>query len=302
MTNKGKILSFSLMYIVLVILATCRISLSSSPNMHVEDKVIFFKPAIDSLLKKGVDSNFIYSLILYPKTQFNFKYVKINVAGYLNRPDYSGNYNRQGINSCRTFIKNNLETLQRCESIYFVPKEIITAILWIETKNGSYFGSNHIPSVLLSTVMSEKHEFIDSNMTLLKDLQITDTNEMKALKNKIYLRARNKAQWAMREIVEMDKMRLKFPNSVLELEGSWAGAFGYPQFLPSSYNKWAVDGNGDGIIDLFDVDDAIFSIANYLRCNGWCDDIVSQRTAIYTYNNSNDYVDAVLKLAGKITS
>ena len=220
------------MYLVMIILATCRISLSSYTTKHTEEKVVFFKPAIDSLLKNGVDSAFVYSMILYPRTQFNFKYVKINVAGYLNKPDYSNNYNKQSVNACKLFIRNNHDVLKKCESIYFVPKEIISAILWIETKNGGYFGSNHIPSVLLSTIMSEKHEFIDSNLTLLKELQISDTNEFKTLKAKIFQRAKNKAQWAMREIAELDKMRLKFPNSVLELEGSWAGAFGYPQFLP----------------------------------------------------------------------
>lgn len=45
--------------------------------------------------------------------------------------------------------------------------------------------------------------------------------------------------------------------------GSWAGAIGYPQFMPASM-RFAVDGNGDGKVDLFQMEDAIFSVANYL--------------------------------------
>ncbi|MCT2400791.1 lytic murein transglycosylase [Novosphingobium mangrovi (ex Huang et al. 2023)] len=54
-----------------------------------------------------------------------------------------------------------------------------------------------------------------------------------------------------------------------ELKGSWAGAFGYPQFLPSVYLRLAVDGNSDGKVDIFTAPDAIASIANYFRDAGW---------------------------------
>ncbi len=48
-----------------------------------------------------------------------------------------------------------------------------------------------------------------------------------------------------------------------EVYGSWAGAIGFPQFMPASMT-FAMDGNGDGKIDLFNMEDAIFSVANYL--------------------------------------
>ncbi|WP_260927927.1 lytic transglycosylase domain-containing protein [Novosphingobium sp. 9] len=53
------------------------------------------------------------------------------------------------------------------------------------------------------------------------------------------------------------------------LKGSWAGAFGYPQFLPSVYLRLAVDGDGNGDANLFSAADAIASIANYFRDAGW---------------------------------
>jgi len=55
-----------------------------------------------------------------------------------------------------------------------------------------------------------------------------------------------------------------------QLRGSWAGAMGRPQFLPSSYLAYAIDGDGDGRADIWDSEaDTLASIANYLARNGW---------------------------------
>ncbi|MFN8643487.1 MAG: lytic murein transglycosylase [Candidatus Binatia bacterium] len=88
----------------------------------------------------------------------------------------------------------------------------------------------------------------------------------------------------------------------LDLTGSGAGAFGLPQFLPSSYLRYAVDGDGDGRVSLYDADDAIASAANYLRANGWRPGIgyEEQRRVIWTYNHSDAYIDTVLTLAGTL--
>ena len=54
------------------------------------------------------------------------------------------------------------------------------------------------------------------------------------------------------------------------VRGSYAGAMGAPQFIPSSYRNFAIDGDGDGLIDLFENwDDIVMSVANYLKVNGW---------------------------------
>ncbi|BAN98042.1 lytic murein transglycosylase B [Plautia stali symbiont] len=55
----------------------------------------------------------------------------------------------------------------------------------------------------------------------------------------------------------------------LDLRGSFAGAMGYGQFMPSSYKQYAVDFNGDGHINLWDPVDAIGSVANYFKAHGW---------------------------------
>jgi len=88
-------------------------------------------------------------------------------------------------------------------------------------------------------------------------------------------------------------------TQTLAITGSGAGAFGLTQFLPSSYLRFAVDGDGDGVVSLYDADDAIASTANYLRGNGWRPGIsyTDQRRVIWTYNHSDAYIDTVLRLA-----
>ncbi|MCI0474490.1 MAG: lytic murein transglycosylase [Ignavibacteria bacterium] len=286
--------------IAVVIAATVKISYSTLRPGSYEQKAAFFKPVIDKLIKRGADSSFIFTVINDKRTKFNEKYVKINVTGYLKKVDYSSNYNSFSVRKSRQFIRENKVLLDKCEKEFKVPKEVITAVLWVETKHGSYLGDNHIASVYLSTAMCDQSEFIELNKKELHENFAGDSSELAELEKKISERAKKKSRWAINELVYLSKINKSATIPVLDLNGSWAGAFGLSQFLPSSYFNWAVDGNGDGVIDLFNKDDAIFSVANYLKQNGWSDSYDSWKKAIYHYNNSKDYVDAILKLASKL--
>jgi membrane-bound lytic murein transglycosylase B len=63
--------------------------------------------------------------------------------------------------------------------------------------------------------------------------------------------------------------------------------------------RCGVDGNGDNKVNLFNVDDAIFSVGNYLKTYGWGPSLEEQRKAVFGYNNSDDYVNAILSLMNK---
>ena len=77
---------------------------------------------------------------------------------------------------------------------------------------------------------------------------------------------------------------------------SGAGAQGPMQFMPSTFESYGIDGNGDGQADINDVKDAIFSAANLLCANG-AGDPARLATAIWNYNHSQTYVNEVLTLA-----
>jgi len=86
----------------------------------------------------------------------------------------------------------------------------------------------------------------------------------------------------------------------LDLKGSTSGALGFPQFLPGNYFNYGLDGDNDGLVDLFSPPDAIFSIANYLHAKGWNKSGLSyeeQQQVIWNYNHSAPYVETVLAMA-----
>jgi hypothetical protein len=80
---------------------------------------------------------------------------------------------------------------------------------------------------------------------------------------------------------------------------SSAGAEGWMAFLPSTFAEWGVDGNGDGVKDIFDAADAIFSAANYLHDSGapgnWHD-------AVFAYNHAEWYVEKILRYATQFSA
>ncbi|MDD3773818.1 MAG: lytic murein transglycosylase [Patescibacteria group bacterium] len=78
---------------------------------------------------------------------------------------------------------------------------------------------------------------------------------------------------------------------------SYAGATGPMQFLPSTFNYYAIDGDGDGVTDICNVSDAVFSAANLLATNWGATDM---RVALYHYNHSDYYVNHVLSLASSL--
>jgi len=191
----------------------------------------------------------------------------------------------------------NREILEQAERQFAVPKEIIASILWIETRFGNFLGTHHIVSVFLSTAMCNEPEYIRLNE---KEIEINfpdDIQKQDSLKIVLKERSERKSKWAINEILALEKMRNRYKIPIGDIYGSWAGAFGIPQFLPSSYVKYAIDGNNDGVVDLFNLSDAVFSVANYLKSHGWGEMLSEQRKAIFAYNNSTAYVDAVMKLA-----
>lgn len=258
------------------------------------------QPVIKKLRDKGVDSSFIDKIMSSPQTEFNPKYTRYNVIRSGVTPDYSKHYNDLSVSRTVDFAEEYDNTLMAAKKVFGVPKSVLAAILWIETRHGNYTGNHRVVNVYLSTAMSNEKEYIQQNIDNLNEKFSGSQEEKLALEEKIYERSKRKADWAIDQLVALSKIdKLDYIN-VLDIEGSWAGAFGISQFIPTSYVSWAYDGDGDDRIDLFDVKDAIFSTANYLKINGWGPSDEEQREAVFHYNNSSAYVEAVLTLAEKV--
>lgn len=165
-------------------------------------------------------------------------------------------------------INDNQGTLWRIEKEYGVDKEIIVAILRVESNFSKYSGRYPVFNSLLTLTLIENR----------------------------------RSGWAEGELTELLRISKNLGKDPLSLKGSWAGAFGMPQFIPSSYTKYAVDGNSDGTVDLFDFSDASASIANYLVAHGWEKNNSEKNwKAVYAYNHCDDYVRAIFAYAKKLS-
>lgn len=134
------------------------------------------------------------------------------------------------------FWETHQDALERANATYGVPPEIVLAIIGVET----YFGRN-----------KGSWRVIDALATLAFDYPPRATFFRGELKS--FLRLGEHAHIRLADVT-----------------GSYAGAMGFPQFMPSSYRHYAIDFNGDGVIDLLnDPVDAIGSVANYFRVHGW---------------------------------
>jgi len=135
----------------------------------------------------------------------------------------------------REAASDNAAVLAQVEARYGVPKEIVLGIWGMETNYGSFKGDKDVIRSLatLAHLRYRGDFFRDELLTAL-------------------------------ELMEKGHVERR------ELRGSWAGAMGHTQFMPSSYLKYAVDNTGDGHADIWtSTSDAIASTANYLKGYGW---------------------------------
>ena len=115
-----------------------------------------------------------------------------------------------------------------------------------------------------------------------------------------------RAKWASKELASYLEYCFKDKIDPQSIEGSYAGAFGFGQFIPSSFNRFSVDFDGDGVRSPHAWPDVLASIANYLRENGYVPGSANYDKggdiwkSVWAYNHSDNYVMAVLGLTEKI--
>ena len=115
-----------------------------------------------------------------------------------------------------------------------------------------------------------------------------------------------RSKWATRELAEFIKYCYNDKLDPQEIGGSYAGAFGYGQFIPSSFTRYSVDFNENGVREPYSWPDVLGSIANYLRMNGYKKNSNDYRKggdiykSVYAYNHADNYVMAVLELTERI--
>lgn len=150
-------------------------------------------------------------------------------------------YRKIFVTSSRTtkgvaFWEQNQETLARAEKEFGVPAEVIVAIIGVETRYGQNKGSFRV---------------VDALSTLGFDYP-------------------PRAKFFRKELKEFFLLAREQKQNPMDLIGSYAGAMGYGQFIPSSYRAYAIDYTNDTFADIWNnPTDAIGSVANYFKRHGW---------------------------------
>ncbi len=169
---------------------------------------------------------------------------------------------KQRIEGGKKFCKANAHWLGRAEEVYGVPPEIITALIGVETRYGNVLGRHRVIDALstLAFAYPPRSKFFRSELSH-------------------FFRLADEEKW-----------------DPLKPKGSYAGAMGWGQFIPSSYRAYAIDFDKDGTRDLWNsTPDIVGSIANYLKRHGWRQGDLIAGTAKIKGNGYKQFIKKGLK-------
>jgi membrane-bound lytic murein transglycosylase B len=261
--------------IILCIIAT---HISANDSSTTADKDPVYEQIKLTALEKGVPDQFLTQSFTHENIQihdiiperFAKPYEEKSWTEYKKLFVTAGRI-RKGV----IFYKEHREILEKMFNHYGVSPFLITSIIGVE----SNYGSHH-------------KEFTVFN-SLYTQIAVMP----------------KRARWAKQEMIEFLLYCYKDNVPPHSVYGSYAGAFGYGQFIPSSFNNFAVDFDDDGVRQAYTWPDVMASIANYLVGNGYpVNSPAGQKKdaqvykAVYAYNHADNYVKAVLALRDELES
>jgi membrane-bound lytic murein transglycosylase B len=211
--------------------AVAEIAIAAQPRPEIE---IFISEMVERHGFKQTELESIFGI-----AQFQPAIINAISQPATSRPWYE--YRPLFINSRRiaggvAFWNSHAATLERARKEFGIPEEIITAVIGVETTYG---------------VQTGRHRVLDALTTLAFDYP-------------------KRAKFFRDELEQYLLLGREQDADVVNIKGSYAGAIGIPQFMPSSYRRYALDFDGDGKADLSgSAADAIGSVANYLKSFGW---------------------------------
>ena len=245
-------------YLLIFIFFIFTPSLSENPSGFLTWKENFKKVALkNDISEETFDTvmakvKFLPNVIKYDRYQPEFYE---DTKTYINKRTSSKKVSK-GIE----FYKKNSNLINTIEDLYSIDKELLLALMGIETNFGTYVGKMDIISSLATLSFDERRsEFFSNELIIL--LKLIETKQI----------------------------------DYKTLYGSWAGAFGFFQFMPSTMKNYAIDYDQNNYINLKDNNDAYASAANYLNKIGWKD----TEPCFYKIELSNDIPNKYLNVSAK---
>jgi membrane-bound lytic murein transglycosylase B len=245
----------------------------------------------ERLIRDGFNRYWIEKVYAGEGVQFEAQ----SISAYFTHNEATLNYDqftsRKNIDKARKYLKEHASDLERAQREFGVDPKAITAIILVETKLGTYLGKQSILNIL-STMSALTEE------APREEIWSTLPPKRRFARDKFEQKADSKSVWAYKELKAFLQFAYKQELDPTTVMGSYAGAMGISQFMPSNILLFGQDGNYDGHVDLFVHADAIMSVASYLKNYGWRPGINREQAAkvVYHYNHSNYYVDTVLKI------
>jgi membrane-bound lytic murein transglycosylase B len=287
----------ALLTLLLPILIAMRAVGAEAPQMPDAD----WKYVRKQMKLAGLSEPFIKEMQKNYESKDFEEVVRLNVLLFLKKADIHGvQVNDQAVVDVQGFMKDYDSRLKKAEAQFEVPGRIVASLLWMESRYGKNLGRFHVPSVYLNLLQAPRADV--QNYLLTQTGRYTD-KVTAAQKKKIISRTHDKAKFAIGELFALQRAYKYKWKLGPEFRGSFSGAFGMPQFLPSSYVHFARSVDPKAQPQLDGAEDAIMSVAYFLRMHGWrTRQSSTHMKALKAYNNSRDYANAILTLAEKSTA
>ena len=252
------------------------------------------------LIAEGLDPFQAQSIMQDPRISVRSDIVIKNLffsspKGTARKPDVMEVDLRQ-IKRGRAFMKEHADVLSFVENRFGASPRIITAILIIESR----LGVHPMPYNAVNAYVNLAFVLDPGYWKELQDLYAHAYPQL--CDDATIARAKRKAKWAVSELCYLVYIANHLGIDPLTITGSFAGALGPAQFIPSSFWIFGIDGDSDGMASPFNLTDAILSMGSYLKKYGWREDasLEEKRKAIWYYNRSDVYVNTVMMLYEKL--
>jgi membrane-bound lytic murein transglycosylase B len=268
MTHKSRFSVFvASMFVSSTLLSACAVSASPEqvvivPPKPVQPVKVDFATCVVNLQQKAKAAGISQHII--DTTVAHLKYVPRVIELDNQQPEFTtsfGDYFEKRVTTWRVdqgrkMMAKHHGLLANLTKEYGVPGQYIVAFWGLETNFGSYKGSMPV---------------LDSLATLGCDPR--------------------RSEYFTGELIQALKLKQQYNFADNKMVGSWAGAMGHTQFMPTNYRKYAVDGDGDGVADLWNSEaDALTSAANFLQHLGWKADQRWGREVLIPQGYAFDYL------------
>ena len=255
----------------------------------------YFGKLQQKLIADGFDAKKIKRLYGRPQVFFETDGATLLFTYSEAKVDYDQFANDWSIRKAKKYMQQHRQELARVEKAYGVDRRVITAILLVETGLGTSMGTRSTLNTL-STLAALDNPKVRAAFyeKIPKDRRIA--------RKKFEKSAKKRARWAYAELKAFLKYAHREGLDPAQIPGSFAGAMGLAQFMPSSILAYGRDGNNDGSVDLLNHADSMASIANFLKRHGWRPGISRKKAekVIHHYNHSDYYVKTILKISSRL--